>query len=184
MQKVLTVFLQILRANWSMVCIFQLQLRGWCPRSSKKNAHTQAKRAIFAKKDRLIYLHTIFIPPLTSHSASTLSRYIPDTYPTHTRYICIFREYSTNIPRISHEYPKAPPKMIQSCTDPHFLDTQISAISGNICPLRYPSTALLHAAVAMLKCVDGLFIREICIKQTALKACKKNNVEQRNSYFL
>ena len=65
----------------------------------------QAKRAIFAKKDRLIYLHTISITPLCAPSPSTLSRHIPDTYPTHTRYIRISHEYSTNIPRMPHEYP-------------------------------------------------------------------------------
>ena len=45
---------------------------------------------------------------------SIYSRYIPDTYPTHTRYIRISHEYSTNTPHIPHEYPKAPPKMIQT----------------------------------------------------------------------
>ena len=33
---------------------------------------------------------------------------------THTRYIRISHEYSTNTPRMPHEYPKAPPKMKQS----------------------------------------------------------------------
>ena len=49
--------------------------------------------------------------PFRSLYLSMLSRYIPDTYPTHTRYIRICGEYSTNTPRISHEYPNAPPKM-------------------------------------------------------------------------
>ena len=44
-----------------------------------------------------------YLPP-RAPSPSTLSRYIPDTYPTHTRYIRIFYEYSTNTPHIYHEY--------------------------------------------------------------------------------
>ena len=47
--------------------------------------------------------YPLFTPK--SQYASTYSRHIPDTYPTHTRYIRIFHEYSTNTPRISHEYP-------------------------------------------------------------------------------
>ena len=43
--------------------------------------------------------------PPRAQSPSTLSRCIPDTYPTHTRYIRISHEYSTNIPRMPHEYP-------------------------------------------------------------------------------
>ena len=43
--------------------------------------------------------------------APTLSRHIPDTYPTHTRYIRIPHEYSVNTPRISHEYPIHTPRI-------------------------------------------------------------------------
>ena len=37
-------------------------------------------------------------------SAPCIFRHFPDTYPTHTRYIRICGEYSTNIPRILYEY--------------------------------------------------------------------------------
>ena len=47
--------------------------------------------------------YPLFTPK--SQYASTYSRHIPDTYPTHTRYIRISHEYSTNIPRILYEYP-------------------------------------------------------------------------------
>ena len=60
------------------------------------------------------YLHEILSRNLLAHSSliprslylSILSRYIPDTYPTHTRYIRISHEYPTNTPRMPHEYPK------------------------------------------------------------------------------
>ena len=42
---------------------------------------------------------------LRSPFPSILSRHIPDTYPTHTRYICISHEYPTNTPHMPHEYP-------------------------------------------------------------------------------
>ena len=49
------------------------------------------------------FFQTFFKPPRT-FDVSTRSRYIPDTYPTHTRYICILHEYSLNTPRMSCEY--------------------------------------------------------------------------------
>ena len=49
-----------------------------------------------------------------SHLVSTHSRYIPDAYPTHTRYIWIPREYSPNIPHIPHEYPIAHSSIVEA----------------------------------------------------------------------
>ena len=49
------------------------------------------------------FFQTFFKPPRT-FDISTRSRYTPDTYPTHTRYICIPHEYSPNTPRMSREY--------------------------------------------------------------------------------
>ena len=76
-----------------------------------RNGHRKAKNwhireAADAKKS-----HFFLIFP--SPYLSIYSRYIPDTFPTHTRYIRISHEYSPNTPRISHEYPKAPPKMVE-----------------------------------------------------------------------
>ena len=59
-------------------------------------------------------MHKILSRNLLAHSSliprslylSILSRHIPDTYPTHTRYIRISHEYPTNTPRIPYEYPK------------------------------------------------------------------------------
>ena len=45
--------------------------------------------------------YPLFTPKL--QYASTHSRHIPDTYPTHTRYIRISHEYPTNTPRIPYE---------------------------------------------------------------------------------
>ena len=55
-----------------------------------------------------------YLPP-RAPSPSILSRYIPDTYPTHTRYIYISHEYPTNTPRIPHEYPKALTNHLLKC---------------------------------------------------------------------
>ena len=53
-----------------------------------------------------IFLARNLNTPIRSFYPSILSRYIPDTYPTHTRYIRISHEYPTNTPRMLHEYPK------------------------------------------------------------------------------
>ena len=52
--------------------------------------------------------------PTRIQYVSTHTRYIPDTYPTHTRYIWIPREYSPNIPHISHEYPIAHSSIVEA----------------------------------------------------------------------
>ena len=61
-----------------------------------RNGHRKAKNwhireAADAKKSH-------FFSHFPSPYLSIYSRYIPDTFPTHTRYICICHEYPTNTP--------------------------------------------------------------------------------------
>jgi hypothetical protein len=82
------------------------------PNSIRDNEHRKLKKnGTFERSPTLKKSHFFLIFP--SPYLSIYSRYIPDTFPTHTRYIRISYEYSPNIPRISHEYPKAPPKMLE-----------------------------------------------------------------------
>ena len=69
----------------------------------------------FLRHYQIFSLKNLIFP---SPYLSIYSRYIPDTFPTHTRYIRISHEYSPNTQRMPHEYPKPPTKMIEHTSYP------------------------------------------------------------------
>ena len=92
-----------------------------------------------------------YLPP-RAQSPSTLSRYIPDTYPTHTRHIRISHEYPTNAPRIFHEYPSKKTAMREAT-----LSTPDSPLTSllSVCARRW--FAVLLSSVLLLPVVWQMF---------------------------
>ena len=136
----------------------------------------------FAAKVLLFFDIRKFIP-IRSLYLPLLSRYIPDTFPTHTRYIRISHEYSTNTPRISHEYPKPPTKMIVAplfllavlctavvCRVSSVLFCPFFSRSAHRRPLEYASFSpfYVHFYVHYLECYSGVHVYVVLCQSPAL----------------